>query len=165
MVPAHPFADRTIPPSGMDPAQLPPPIRISGIGGSAHGTAEPVVIDSRRFTPQVAERPPWIGEQIRPGSILPAHSRNKTLFEGAPNTLSSGTMTDRPRIAPGTVAFFPGIASTPGSSSSPGRSLMGVEDLVQGTADGSTPDHASPIPRWSKRAVFRALNATNNRPS
>ncbi|MAJ46161.1 MAG: hypothetical protein CBC35_02545 [Planctomycetes bacterium TMED75] len=113
LVPAHPFADRTIPPSGMDPAQLPPPIKISGIGGSARGTAQPVVIDSRRFVPQVAERPPWIGEQIRPGSILPAHSRNKTLINGAPNNLSSGTLTDRPRVGAGTVACFPGITSTP----------------------------------------------------
>ena len=113
LVPAHPFADRTIPPSGMDPAQLPPPIKISGIGGSAHGTTQPVVIDSRRFNPQVAERPPWIGEQIRPGSILPAHSRNKTLINGAPNALTSGTLTDRPRIDGATLAFFPGITSTP----------------------------------------------------
>ena len=97
----------------MDPAQLPPPIKISGIGGSARGTAQPVVIDSRRFVPQVAERPPWIGEQIRPGSILPAHSRNKTLINGAPNNLSSGTLTDRPRVGAGTVACFPGITSTP----------------------------------------------------
>ncbi|MEE2681105.1 MAG: hypothetical protein VX641_01910 [Planctomycetota bacterium] len=113
LAPAHPFADRIIPPSGTDPSKLPPPVRISGIGGSARGFAEPVVIDSTRFRPQVAERPPWTGEQIRPGSILPPHSRNKTLYPGAPNTLTSGTMTDRPRIEAGSVAFFPGITSTP----------------------------------------------------
>ena len=71
------------------------------------------MIDSTRFNPQVAERPPWTGEQIRPGSILPPHSRNKTLYKGAPNTLTSGTLTERPRVDAGTVAFFPGIASTP----------------------------------------------------
>ena len=113
VLPTHPFASRVIPPSGVPRSELPPPIQISGIGGCATGSADPVVIDSRTFRPQVAQHGLWRGEEIRPGSILPKHSRDKTLKAGAVNELECGRLTEVPRIDPKSVALFPGIGATP----------------------------------------------------
>ena len=113
VVPAHPFADGALPVSGRDPAELPPPVQLSGFGSFWKGTAEASQIDSRAFQPQVITRPPWKGETKRPGEILPAHYRDKTLAQGAPNDLQSGGLTARPRIDLEESVLFPGIGQSP----------------------------------------------------
>ena len=62
IIPMHPFADGKTRPSGRNIEDLPPPIQISGIGGTARGTATPTTIDTRTFDPQVIDRGPWRGE-------------------------------------------------------------------------------------------------------
>ena len=112
-IPVHPFASGKTGPSGLDPAQLPPPVRMAADGGTARGVATPTIIDTRTFDPQVIERGPWRGETKRPGEILPKHGRDKTLRPGAPNDLRSGGLTDRPRIDTDPGVLFPGIIQSP----------------------------------------------------
>jgi hypothetical protein len=112
-VPVHPFASGVTGPSGRDAADIPPPYEIAGFGGSARGSASPVIIDSRRFDPQVIDRKPWRGETKRPGEILPKHGRDKTLKAGKPNDLKSNGMTSRPRIDTKESSFFPAISQSP----------------------------------------------------
>ena len=113
VVPVHPFAAGFVGPSGVAPEDLPPPVPMSGIGGSARGSASPTIIDTRSFDPQVIHRQPWRGETKRPREILPKHGRDKTLHAGKPNDLRSGGMTDRPRVEKGTGMFFPAISQSP----------------------------------------------------
>lgn len=112
-VPVHPFASGVTGPSGRDVADIPPPYKISGIGGSARGTASPTIIDSRLFDPQVIDREPWRGETKRPGAILPKHGRDKTLKPGKPNDLKAMGMTERPRVDMSDSSFFPAISQSP----------------------------------------------------
>ena len=113
VIPMHPFASGVTGPSGRAPEDLPPAIRISGVGGSARGIAAPTIIDTTTFDPQVIKRGPWRGETKRPGAILPKHGRDKTLRAGAPNELRSGGLTDRPRIDMKEASFFPAISQSP----------------------------------------------------
>ncbi len=112
-VPVHPFASGVTGPSGRAVEEIPPPYQIAGFGSSASGSAEPVIIDTRRFDPQVMDRKPWRGETKRPGEILPKHGRDKTLKAGKPNDLKSKGMTSRPRIDTTESTFFPAISQSP----------------------------------------------------
>ena len=110
---AHPFASGVIGESGRDPSTLPPPVQLQGFGSYARGQVEPTIIDTRTFHPQVLDDGPWRGEDLRPGALLPAHSRDKTLYKGKPNALSVGGMTNVSRIDLTEGVLFPGIDQSP----------------------------------------------------
>ena len=110
----HPFqvGDDFVPPrSGRDPATLPEAIDFAPGTVTVAGTADARMIDSRRFDPPVTNRRPYNGRQIRPASMLPKHSRDKTLPRTPPNDLQAGGLNGGARIAPGTA--FPGITQSP----------------------------------------------------
>ena len=128
--PVHPFADGVIPPSGMHPDDLPPPVKMGGEGTWARSTTAPTIIDTRKFDPQIIEREPWKGKTKRPAELLPPHSRDKTLYKGKPNDLRSGGMTDRPRIQTEEAPFWPAIVQSPWTPPDPSIAV-GENHIVQ----------------------------------
>lgn len=127
----HPFQqgdDFIAPRSGRDPATLPPPIRFAEGRTTAVGTTEAILVDSRRFDPQIAARPPFRGPLIRPASVLPKHHRDKTIPRTAANDLVAGGVTDRARATPMTA--FPGIVQTPWRPPDPSIAV-GTDHVVQ----------------------------------
>jgi len=96
------------PPSGRDPATIPPPMRLSVEGGFALGTAQPTIFDSRTVAQQI-DRRVMPGSQQRPGSLLPTHKR-PPIEIGTPNDLVYGSQRMVPRndVDPA----FPAISAT-----------------------------------------------------
>ncbi|MCH2162496.1 MAG: hypothetical protein MK085_11575 [Phycisphaerales bacterium] len=111
----HPFGmpggGWRVPASGADPATLPPPITIERGGSAVGGLAEPTIIDSSAWKPQIREADFYDGPLIRPAKLLPKHSRDKTVPRNAPNDLVAGKLNDRLRAEP--VAAFPGVDQSP----------------------------------------------------
>ena len=68
-------------------------------------------IDSRDWNPQIRKSSIYKGELIRPGKLLPKHSRDKTIPRNPPNDLVAGKLNGRLRAEP-TVAF-PGVDQSP----------------------------------------------------
>ena len=116
------------PRSGRDPDTLPPAIDFAPGAVTFVGTAVAEIIDSRRFDPPVAKRPPYKGRQIRPAKMLPKHSRDKTLPRTPPNDLRAGGLNGTSRIEP--EAAFPGITQSPWRPPDPSIAV-GVGHVVE----------------------------------
>ncbi len=113
--PAHPMADGL--PNGKTRGTIDLPVIDLMPGESRQTTFEATIIDTTTF-PVVEERTPaWRGDTKRPGTLLPAHSRDKSLLENTPNGLTAGGTTDRVKINPGKL--FPAIEQTAWSPPDP----------------------------------------------
>ncbi|MEY2796169.1 MAG: hypothetical protein RIR10_1885, partial [Planctomycetota bacterium] len=71
---AGPTAVGMTPPSGRDPATIPPPIELTVGGPAVVGSARASIFDSRTVAEQL-DRRTFSGPQRRPGSLLPAHQK------------------------------------------------------------------------------------------
>ena len=98
------------PQSGRDPSTLPPPIELAVGSPSVRGFAEPEIINTRAFRPQI-RRQDFQGEPRRPGSLLPPHQTPKADEPGPPNDLVSGSARPVGRVE--ALPAFPGISQTP----------------------------------------------------
>ncbi len=105
---AGPTAEGMTPPSGRDPATIPPAISLAIGGPAVVGTAPVSIFDSRSVAEQL-DRRSFPGPQRRPGSLLPAHKK-PTLPEGVANALTFGVQRDVARVS--TDPAFPAINAT-----------------------------------------------------
>ena len=102
------FPEGATPPSGRDPATIPPPIAIPADGAAVIGTSKATIFDSRKVATQI-DRRAVPGPQRRPGSLLPEH-RRPPIEKGSPNGLAYGMQgtAQRNDVDPA----FPGIGAT-----------------------------------------------------
>ena len=107
-VAAGPTAEGMTPPSGRDPATIPPPIEMLVGGPAVVGSTRASIFDSRTVAEQL-DRRTFSGPQRRPGSLLPAHQK-PTLPTNAPNTLAFGTQREIARTDADPA--FPAIGTT-----------------------------------------------------
>jgi len=107
-VAAGPTAEGMTPPSGRDPATVPPPIEMTVGGPAVVGSTRASIFDSRTVAEQL-DRRTFSGPQRRPGSLLPAHQK-PTLPTNAPNTLAFGTQREIARTDADPA--FPAIGTT-----------------------------------------------------
>lgn len=107
-VAAGPTAEGMTPPSGRDPATIPPPIEMTVGGAAVVGSTRASIFDSRTVAAQL-DRRTISGPQRRPGSLLPAHQK-PTLPTNAPNTLAFGTQREIARTDADPA--FPAIGTT-----------------------------------------------------
>jgi hypothetical protein len=105
---AGPTAEGMTPPSGRDPATIPPPIEMTVGGPAVVGSTRASIFDSRTVAEQL-DRRTFSGPQRRPGSLLPAHQK-PTLPTNAPNTLAFGTQREIARTDADPA--FPAIGTT-----------------------------------------------------
>ncbi|MEY3143788.1 MAG: hypothetical protein RLY21_2281 [Planctomycetota bacterium] len=103
------------PPSGRDPATIPPPVKLSADAGFVVGSAKPTVFDSRTVAKQI-DRRAFPGPQKRPGELLPEHKRPPIAI-GAPNGLTYAMQGTAPRND--VDAAFPAIGATAWSPPDP----------------------------------------------
>lgn len=96
------------PPSGRDPATIPPPIALTVGGPAVVGTSAASVFDSRSVAAQL-DRRTFDGPQRRPGSLLPAHKK-PALPKGAANALTFATQREVARTDADPA--FPAIGAT-----------------------------------------------------
>ncbi len=79
--------------------------------GMARTTVAPTIIDTRNFPVAIQSNDPWEGGTARPGTLLPAHKRDKTMAPGPQLDLPLGGLLAESRVDPAPV--FPGISQTP----------------------------------------------------
>ncbi|MFM7260234.1 MAG: hypothetical protein ACKO3W_06480 [bacterium] len=103
-----PTPDGVTPPSGRDPATIPPPIEIAVGGPAVVGSTSASTFDSRTVAQQI-DRRTFDGAQRRPGSLLPAHKK-PALPKGAANDL--GFAAQRPVARTDADPAFPAISAT-----------------------------------------------------
>jgi len=103
-----PTADGVTPPSGRDPATIPPPIEMTVGGPAVVGSTSASIFDSRSVTEQI-DRRTFETPQRRPGSLLPAHKK-PPLAKGAPNDLDFAVQ--RPVARTEADPAFPAIGAT-----------------------------------------------------
>lgn len=97
--------------SQTDPASLPAAIDLSNGLDAAFSVAEPEIIDTRDFSPQIQADEAWTGDVRRVKTILPEHTRRPAPPLGEVNELPVGELLAEPRTAPQTR--FPTISQTP----------------------------------------------------
>lgn len=107
-VPAAPTPDGMTPPSGRDPATIPPPIQMTVGGPAVIGSTTASIFDSRSVA-EPLDRRTFDIPQRRPGSLLPAHKK-PPLAKGAPNEL--GFAAQRPVARTEADPAFPAIGAT-----------------------------------------------------
>ena len=124
VLPAHPVADGL--PKGKTRGTVDLPI-INLDNGYATTTVTPTIIDTRTFNASSGQAPPWQGETRRPGKVLPAHKRDKSLPQDPPNRLEAGGLLDESRVESGPL--FPAIYQTPWTPPDP-NIAVGPEHVV-----------------------------------
>ncbi|MCE2883382.1 MAG: dockerin type I repeat-containing protein [Planctomycetaceae bacterium] len=107
-VPAAPTADGMTPPSGRDPATIPPPIEMTVGGPAVIGSTSASIFDSRTVAEPI-DRRTFDTPQRRPGSLLPAHKK-PPLAKGVPNDLDFAVQ--RPVARTEADPAFPAIGAT-----------------------------------------------------
>ena len=102
------FPQGNTPPSGRDPATIPPAIKMPADGTAVRGTAKATIFDSRTVANQI-DRRAFPGPQKRPGALLPEHKR-PPIENGPPNDLAYAMQGAAPRndVDPA----FPAIGAT-----------------------------------------------------
>lgn len=80
------------------------------LNGWTTTTVTPTIIDTRAFPQQRQANDPWQGGTARPGTLLPAHKRDKGLPPGPRLDLPLGQLLDEERVDPSPA--FPAISAT-----------------------------------------------------
>ena len=124
VLPAHPVADGL--PKGRTRGTVElPTIDLSD--GYAQTSVTPTIIDTRTFNASSGQAPPWRGETRRPGKVLPAHKRDKSLPQSPSNQLEAGGLLEQSRVDAGPL--FPAIYQTPWTPPDP-NIAVGPEHVV-----------------------------------
>ncbi|MDG2094105.1 MAG: dockerin type I repeat-containing protein [Phycisphaerales bacterium] len=124
ILPAHPVADGL--PKGRTRGTVELPTIDLG-DGYAKTSVVPTIIDTRTFNATNGQAPPWRGDTRRPGKVLPAHKRDKSLPQDPPNRLEAGGLLRQSRVDAGPL--FPAIYQTPWTPPDP-NIAVGPEHVV-----------------------------------
>ena len=92
-------------------AKLPMPINLRASDDVQFGSAEPIVIDTRDYQPQVYRRRPFRGKQLSSSIFRPVKDARPPTELGPLNLLVPGLPAGNPLAK--VQAFFPGITSSP----------------------------------------------------
>ena len=124
VLPAHPVADGL--PKGRTRGTVElPTIDLSD--GYAQTSVTPTIIDTRTFNASSGQCHHGVGETRRPGKVLPAHKRDKSLPQSPSNQLEAGGLLEQSRVDAGPL--FPAIYQTPWTPPDP-NIAVGPEHVV-----------------------------------